>query len=95
MRVIWPTGLPIPVTTAPPISSLLINATLGFTCLTPRPDYAAQIQAQDRWAIVAYLRALQLSQNTKVEALSADERKKLESGEGNTKPQTEKGERHQ
>jgi mono/diheme cytochrome c family protein len=27
------------------------------------PSYAAQIPAQDRWAIVAYIRALQLSQN--------------------------------
>jgi hypothetical protein len=26
------------------------------------PDYRAQISAQDRWAIVAYIRALQLSQ---------------------------------
>ena len=27
------------------------------------PDYASQIPPQDRWAIVAYIRALQLSQN--------------------------------
>ncbi len=27
------------------------------------PDYAAQIEPRDRWAIVAYIRALQLSQN--------------------------------
>jgi hypothetical protein len=27
------------------------------------PDYASQIQPRDRWAIVAYLRALQLSEN--------------------------------
>jgi mono/diheme cytochrome c family protein len=27
------------------------------------PDYSAQISAKDRWAIVAYIRALQLSQN--------------------------------
>ena len=26
------------------------------------PDYAAQIPPRDRWAIVAYIRALQLSQ---------------------------------
>jgi hypothetical protein len=29
------------------------------------PDYAAQLQPQDRWAVVAYIRALQLSQNAK------------------------------
>ena len=28
------------------------------------PDYAAQITPEDRWNIVAYIRALQLSQNT-------------------------------
>jgi hypothetical protein len=27
------------------------------------PDYASQIPPQDRWDIVAYVRALQLSQN--------------------------------
>jgi hypothetical protein len=27
------------------------------------PDYASQIPPQDRWSIVAYVRALQLSQN--------------------------------
>jgi mono/diheme cytochrome c family protein len=31
------------------------------------PDYAAQIPVRDRWAIVAYLRALQLSQHASVE----------------------------
>jgi mono/diheme cytochrome c family protein len=30
------------------------------------PDYAAQIEPADRWAIVAYIRALQLSQNASV-----------------------------
>jgi mono/diheme cytochrome c family protein len=39
--------------------------TNGFGAM---PDYAAQIPPQDRWCIVAYIRALQLSQN----AASAD-----------------------
>jgi mono/diheme cytochrome c family protein len=34
--------------------------TNGFGAM---PDYAAQIPVKDRWAIVAYIRALQLSQN--------------------------------
>jgi len=39
--------------------------TNGFGAM---PDYSAQIQPSDRWAIVAYIRALQLSQNaTKAE----------------------------
>ena len=29
------------------------------------PDYSAQIAPADRWAIVAYIKALQLSQNAK------------------------------
>ena len=35
------------------------------------PDYAAQVPVGDRWAIVAYIRALQLSQNAEVAALPA------------------------
>jgi hypothetical protein len=31
------------------------------------PDYAAQIPPHDRWAIVAYVRALQLSQNASID----------------------------
>jgi mono/diheme cytochrome c family protein len=34
--------------------------TNGFGAM---PDYASQIQPRDRWCIVAYIRALQLSQN--------------------------------
>jgi hypothetical protein len=30
------------------------------------PSYASRILPQDRWAIIAYIRALQLSQNTDV-----------------------------
>lgn len=49
----------------------LRNAPLGhfFAVITngygAMPDYAAQVTPQDRWAIVAYIRALQLSQNAK------------------------------
>jgi len=42
--------------------------------------YAAQIPPRDRWAIVAYLRALQLSRNAPVGQLPAELRKKLMSG---------------
>jgi mono/diheme cytochrome c family protein len=42
------------------------------------PGYAARIPAEDRWAIVAYIRALQLSQNADVTQLPADELPKLE-----------------
>jgi mono/diheme cytochrome c family protein len=42
------------------------------------PRYAVQIEPRDRWAIVAYVRALQLSQNARLEDLPAEDRAKLE-----------------
>jgi mono/diheme cytochrome c family protein len=38
------------------------------------PDYAAQINVKDRWAIVAYVRALQLSEHATVADVPADQR---------------------
>lgn len=40
-------------------------------------NYAQQVQVRDRWAIVAYIRALQFSQNVSVNDLSADARTKV------------------
>ena len=40
-------------------------------------SYASQVKPADRWAIVAYVRALQLSRQTPAELLSADERQRL------------------
>ena len=42
--------------------------------------YSAQIPPRDRWAIVAYLRALQLSKNAPVGQLPAELREKLMAG---------------
>jgi mono/diheme cytochrome c family protein len=42
------------------------------------PDYAAQIPVKDRWAIVAYVRVLQLSQNATVADVPAEKRGELE-----------------
>jgi cbb3-type cytochrome c oxidase subunit III len=47
-------------------------------------NYAAQVPPRDRWAIVAYVRALQLSRNARVSDLPAEVREKLNSG-GTTK----------
>ena len=44
------------------------------------PDYAAQIPVPDRWAIVAYVRALQLSENANVNDVPAGDRSKLGGG---------------
>jgi mono/diheme cytochrome c family protein len=41
------------------------------------PDYAAQIPAEDRWRIIAYLRALQLSRRLKLEELSPEEQNRV------------------
>jgi mono/diheme cytochrome c family protein len=40
-------------------------------------DYAAQIEPRDRWAIVAYIRALQLSQNATIADVPAEARAQL------------------
>jgi len=42
------------------------------------PDYAAQIQPQDRWAVAAYIRALQVSRHANVADLPAADRPKLD-----------------
>jgi DNA-directed RNA polymerase subunit K/omega len=41
------------------------------------PSYGSQIPEGDRWAIVAYVRALQLSQRAPAAVLTADERSRL------------------
>jgi mono/diheme cytochrome c family protein len=42
------------------------------------PSYAAELGIEDRWAIVAYVRALQLSQYATLEQVPPDARRKLE-----------------
>jgi mono/diheme cytochrome c family protein len=43
-------------------------------------DYAAQLAPADRWAVIAYERALQLSQNATLNDVPVAERAKLEQG---------------
>ena len=43
------------------------------------PSYAQQIAPEDRWAIVAYIRALQLSQHAQLSEIPESERRILES----------------
>ena len=40
-------------------------------------SYAARVEAQDRWRITAYIRALQLSQHATVQSVPEAERQKL------------------
>jgi cytochrome c1 len=49
--------------------------TNGFGAM---PDHAAQIPVHDRWLIVAYVKALQLSQHAAVDDVPADRRAELE-----------------
>jgi hypothetical protein len=42
------------------------------------PSYKVQISPKDRWAIVAYVRVLQLSRNAKLEDVPEAERANLE-----------------
>jgi mono/diheme cytochrome c family protein len=43
-------------------------------------SYAARVSPEDRWAIVAYIRALQLSQHASLDDVPADQRQQLTSG---------------
>ena len=49
--------------------------TNGFGAM---PDYAAQVKPADRWAIVAYIRALQASQHATLADVPADRRADLD-----------------
>lgn len=53
--------------------------TNGFATM---PSYPEQIAVKDRWAIVAYVRALQLSQNATLADVPETERTKLEASRG-------------
>jgi mono/diheme cytochrome c family protein len=53
--------------------------THGFGAM---PDYATQIPVADRWAIAAYIKALQLSQNANVNDVPADRRGELDQPRG-------------
>jgi mono/diheme cytochrome c family protein len=45
---------------AEPLSHYFVVMTNGYGAM---PDYSSQLTPQDRWAVAAYIRALQLSQN--------------------------------
>jgi mono/diheme cytochrome c family protein len=49
--------------------------TNGFGAM---PDYATQVKAEDRWAIVAYVRALQLSEHATLADVPLSERDKIQ-----------------
>ncbi|MBP7571162.1 MAG: cytochrome c [Acidobacteria bacterium] len=53
--------------------------TNGFGAM---PDYRSQVPPRDRWAITAYIRALQLSANATLSEVPPAEREKLAPGTG-------------
>lgn len=57
-----------------PVGAFFEHITKGIGAM---PDYAAQIPPKDRWAIIAYVRALQLSQNAALEEVPENERDSL------------------
>ena len=58
-----------------PIGHFFDVITKGFGAMT---EYAYRIPVRDRWAIAAYVRALQFSQNATLADVPADQRKALE-----------------
>jgi mono/diheme cytochrome c family protein len=63
-------GLKVPLREAP-VGYYFEVITLGYGGM---PDYAMQVPPDDRWKIIAYIRALQLSQSARLEDLPENER---------------------
>jgi mono/diheme cytochrome c family protein len=59
--------------------------THGFGAM---PDYAAQLPPTDRWAVAAYIAALQLSQNARLSDVPDDRRGELDKAASGGGPQT-------
>ena len=60
-----------------PVGYLFDVMTNGFGAMA---DYSAQVPVRDRWAIAAYIRALQYSQSASLADVPESERARLESG---------------
>jgi mono/diheme cytochrome c family protein len=65
--------------------------TNGFGAM---PPYATMIPPRDRWAIVAYIRALQLSQHAPLADVPAEDRAKLDQPAGAAQAQPQHGGGH-
>ena len=70
-----PPSYHIPRLREAPVGHIFEVITKGYGAM---PDLASQIPAEDRWAIIAYLRALQFSQNRTLADVPADARPALE-----------------
>jgi hypothetical protein len=70
-----PPSLQDPKFVAKPAGYIYEVITKGFGLMA---SYAAELSVEERWAVVAYLRALQISQNTPVGSLPPEIRQQLE-----------------
>jgi hypothetical protein len=70
-----PPSLQDPKFVAKPAGYIYEVISKGFGLMA---SYAAELSVEERWSVVAYLRALQLSQNTPVGALPPEIRQQLE-----------------
>ncbi len=61
-----------------PVGHFFDVITNGFSAADMMPSYASQIPVEDRWAIIAYIRVLQLSQNATIQDVPPDVRPTLE-----------------
>jgi hypothetical protein len=61
-----------------PVGHFFDVITNGFEAVDHMPSYASQIPIKDRWAIIAYIRALQLSQHATLDDVPPDVRPTLE-----------------
>jgi mono/diheme cytochrome c family protein len=66
-----------------PVGYFFDVMTNGFGAMQ---DYAAQVPVADRWAIAAYIRAIQLSHNATVADVPADRRGELDAVPGDAVP---------
>jgi hypothetical protein len=62
-----------------PVGHFFDVVTNGFGAM---PDYRAQVPVHDRWAIIAYIRALQLAGNATLSEVPPEERNRLAPGTG-------------
>ena len=79
---VQPKNLHEEVITEQPVGQIFWSISNGIRNMA---GYASQIRLEDRWAIVAWVKALQYSQNAPVERAGADTfpvRPKVEPGEG-------------
>ena len=70
-----PPSYHIPRLRGVPVGHLFAVVSEGYGSM---PSYAGQISPRDRWAIVAYVKALQLSQHFPADKLSAAMKKEMQ-----------------